>query len=527
MWFASPPGYYANHTRAEARAQLASLERFSRLLGSFPKASWPTSAAGADVHPVWGHAAPAVAGYAKLARLLVEEEVKRVRVWNDPLGDANAGAAPPAAAPWAELVPLAWQVDPRLALALRDRFPSLEGVRRGLEALVVAHAAEPRVQREPAAALLLAVARPPPRGPPLLPLLAAWAPGDAAEGLQLLCGPAAREPAVRSYAIKCLLNERPEKVVFYLPQLVQLLRGDDGAVAGFFAAAAAASDLFCHQLIWALASEARPPEEAFDPEVKRSGWQPPKDTGLWEVSQAVRRQIEAGMTREQREYWEAQGGYFDKVTSLSGYLYKFSKDERRLRLVEALKKFSPPRDDLYMPTNPDARVLGHIPESGACMQSAAKARPRALSLIARPGWDGRGASGRDSCCAHGKAAPLVPILVAFNVERPQLVEGAAAAAALAAPSGGGGGEGGDGGPAMVRSKLACIFKVGDDVRQDVVALQVITLLHAAYKRAGLGLYLRPYGCLPTGYECGIIECVPNCKSRAALGELSDRPATGL
>jgi hypothetical protein len=97
MWFASPPGYYANHTRAEARAQLASLERFSRLLGSFPKASWPTSAAGADVHPVWGHAAPAVAGYAKLARLLVEEEVKRVRVWNDPLGDANAGAAPPAA----------------------------------------------------------------------------------------------------------------------------------------------------------------------------------------------------------------------------------------------------------------------------------------------------------------------------------------------------------------------------------------------------------------------------------------------
>lgn len=57
--------------------------------------------------------------------------------------------------------------------------------------------------------------------------------------------------------------------MFFLPQLVQLLRGDDGAVAGFFAASAAHSDLFAHQLIWALSSEMRPPEEAFNPEVKR------------------------------------------------------------------------------------------------------------------------------------------------------------------------------------------------------------------------------------------------------------------
>ena len=52
--------------------------------------------------------------------------------------------------------------------------------------------------------------------------------------------------------------------------------------------------------------------------------------------------------------------------------------------------------------------------------------------------------------------------------------------------------------------------------------QVIKLLHNAFEAAGLSLYLRPYGCLPTGYECGIIEVVPSTKSRAALGELSDR-----
>lgn len=60
------------------------------------------------------------------------------------------------------------------------------------------------------------------------------------------------------------------QVAFFLPQLVQLLRGDDdGAISGFFLTAAAGSDLFGHKLIWALSSEERPPEEAFNPEVKR------------------------------------------------------------------------------------------------------------------------------------------------------------------------------------------------------------------------------------------------------------------
>jgi hypothetical protein len=52
--------------------------------------------------------------------------------------------------------------------------------------------------------------------------------------------------------------------------------------------------------------------------------------------------------------------------------------------------------------------------------------------------------------------------------------------------------------------------------------QVIKILKSAFERCGLDLYLAPYGCLPTGYEKGVIEVVPHTKSRAALGELSDR-----
>ena len=70
--------------------------------------------------------------------------------------------------------------------------------------------------------------------------------------------------------------------------------------------------------------------------------------------------------------------------------------------------------DLYLPTNPESRVLALVPESGQPMQSAAK----------------------------------VPLLVKFQVEE-----------AL------------HGQPPITRLQ-ACIFKVGDDCRQDVLALQV-------------------------------------------------------
>ena len=71
--------------------------------------------------------------------------------------------------------------------------------------------------------------------------------------------------------------------------------------------------------------------------------------------------------------------------------------------------------DLYLATNPESRVLALVAESGQPMQSAAK----------------------------------VPLLVKFKVE--ETLKGR---------------------PPETRLQ-ACIFKVGDDCRQDVLALQVI------------------------------------------------------
>ena len=66
--------------------------------------------------------------------------------------------------------------------------------------------------------------------------------------------------------------------------------------------------------------------------------------------------------------------------------------------------------------------------------------------------------------------------------------------------------------------ISCIFKVNDDLRQDILALQVIKLFQKIFKKCDLDLYVVPYKCISnrTGDDRmlgGIIECIPNSYSR--------------
>ncbi|CAF1453833.1 unnamed protein product [Adineta steineri] len=57
-----------------------------------------------------------------------------------------------------------------------------------------------------------------------------------------------------------------------------------------------------------------------------------------------------------------------------------------------------------------------------------------------------------------------------------------------------------------------IFKNGDDLRQDMLALQFIQMIDIIWKGDGLDLSLLPYGCLATGYCSGFIEVVKNAQT---------------
>eukprot|EP00208_Stichococcus_sp_RCC1054_P001997 CAMPEP_0206143372 /NCGR_PEP_ID=MMETSP1473-20131121/20292_1 /ASSEMBLY_ACC=CAM_ASM_001109 /TAXON_ID=1461547 /ORGANISM="Stichococcus sp, Strain RCC1054" /LENGTH=1452 /DNA_ID=CAMNT_0053538737 /DNA_START=218 /DNA_END=4576 /DNA_ORIENTATION=- len=467
-YFAGPPAWYGKWSRSELREQAQAVSEFAAMA----ERTWGKGG---------GHSSAATVG---LLQLLLQAEAGRLQGWADP---TLAATSPPPPQPeltspaWTSYATAAWQVDLELALALRQRFPGVPALTGALEDLVKQHAAEPGVQAIPEAATLLATGRAAAAQESQLQRLQAWAPAPLLQATALLAGESGSNDLVRQYALRSLSDaSKPEEVAFFLPQLVQQLRGDRGdLVQNFLLDAAKRSMLFAHLLICALRTEGKPPEEAFNPAVKRSGWQPPRDTGLWDVTDRLQLRVWEVLDPAVADHLKAELDFFHEVTSVSGKLYEVDKLERKAKAAEILQDVRPLRDDLYLPVDPHARVLSVIPSSATPMQSAAK----------------------------------VPILVAFEVEKERPMD--------ENPDGDSSGKADKREVHKWKTVQACIFKVGDDCRQDILALQVIGLLKEAFQKAGLDLYLAPYGVLPTSYECGIIEVVPNCASRSALGETSD------
>ena len=65
--------------------------------------------------------------------------------------------------------------------------------------------------------------------------------------------------------------------------------------------------------------------------------------------------------------------------------------------------------------------------------------------------------------------------------------------------------------------VQAIFKVGDDCRQDVLALQVIAMFKNIFTSVGLTLFVLPYRVTATGPGMGVIDVVPNATSRDEMG----------
>ena len=59
-----------------------------------------------------------------------------------------------------------------------------------------------------------------------------------------------------------------------------------------------------------------------------------------------------------------------------------------------------------------------------------------------------------------------------------------------------------------------MFKLGDDIRQDQLIVQLISLMDKLLKKENLDLKLTPYRVLATGLQTGMVELVKNSKNVA-------------
>ncbi|KAG7196586.1 hypothetical protein KM043_013079 [Ampulex compressa] len=75
-----------------------------------------------------------------------------------------------------------------------------------------------------------------------------------------------------------------------------------------------------------------------------------------------------------------------------------------------------------------------------------------------------------------------------------------------------------------------IFKVGDDLQQDMLTLQMVRIMDKLWLKEGLDLKMVTFACVPTGHKRGMIEMVTNAETLRKIqvefgltGSFKDRP----
>ncbi|KAF6153028.1 hypothetical protein GIB67_003933, partial [Kingdonia uniflora] len=377
----------------------------------------------------------------QLLSMLCQHEADRLDVWAQPLNSKeNTSRIKISSEKWIDYAKTAFAVDPRIAFTLVSRFRTNPSLRAEVTQLVQLHILD--IRCVPEALPYFVTPKAVDENSAYLQQLPHWAACSITQALEFLTPSYKGHPRVMAYVLRVLESYPPERVTFFMPQLVQALRYDkEGLVEGYLLRATQRSDIFAHILIWHLQGETCSPELEKEIGIGKNG-------SFQKLLPIVRQHIIDGFSLKALDVFQREFDFFDKVTSISGVLFPLTKEERRAGIRRELEKIEINGNDLYLPTAPNKLVRGIQLNSGIPLQSAAK----------------------------------VPIMITFDVvDR-------------------------DGNQKDLKPQ-ACIFKVGDDCRQDVLALQVISLLRDIFEAVGLNLYLFPYGVLPTGPERGIIEVI--------------------
>ncbi|KAF5358382.1 hypothetical protein D9756_001382 [Leucocoprinus leucothites] len=403
-------------------------------------------------------------------RLLTESELFRLSVWVNPMNDIKRSTDMIGVTErglvdtsWVTLIRCVWNIDPAIAIHLTERFKSLF-IRNEVARLVRSSTRDVLGVSEAVHFLLGDNFDPNVRRDYKYLLL--WAPVPPIIANTYFERRYNNQPHILQYAHRVLEEHPVELTFFFIPQVVQALRYDMlGYVSQFIFETAKISQLFCHQIIWNMKANCFKDDAAENED-------PMKPT-LDAMTDGVVRSLSG----EARDFYDREFNFFNEVTSISGKLkpyIKRTKPEKKTKIDEEMAKIKVDVG-VYLPSNPDGVVVDIDKKSGRPLQSHAKA----------------------------------PFMATFKVRKERVEVESNPDSVI------------DGTGIETRTEYdvwqQAIFKVGDDCRQDVLALQIIAMFKNIYTSIGLPLYLFPYRVTATGPGCGVIDVVPNATSRDEMG----------
>lgn len=281
-----------------------------------------------------------------------------------------------------------------------------------------------------------------------------------------LLGPFFANPQVRQHAVSRLDKEEDVKITLYLLQLVQALRYEplDGTLSEFLIKKGTENDRIGGQLFWYLTVECEDPS-------------PP------EIFATTRNKFFKSISASQTKSLKKQERWVKDLLKLAEAI-KTSKDNRPQK-IKKLQTWAADHKSMHegipFPLDPTLEVTGFQPDECSVFKSSLF--PLRLSLITSPSQEADLRSQREGSNSHE-----------IDQQREAIISSIRA------------------------GSFQVIFKSGDDLRQDQLVIQIITIFNDLLLDEQLDLALTPYRILATSPTSGFVEFIESAPLASILSE---------